>query len=403
MPSALVHVTGRDRPGITARLLDVLASHGVELFDVEQVVLHGRLDLGLVVGTPDPSSLRAALAAHAAAEGLVIDVDPAGDTPPARRASLVVTVMAPRVGPEAFAAVARAVAGGGGNIDRIVRLSRYPVVCFELAVSGGRFEEVRRALAQAAADHRIDVAVQPEGLFRRAKRLVVLDVDSTLVQDEIIDLLAAEAGVAAEVAAMTAEAMAGGLDFEESLRRRVRALAGLDVAALDRVAGRIRLSPGARTFVRTLKRLGMRVGIVSGGFSVFVDRLAAELGLDHARANTLEVVDGRLTGEVVGPVVDRAGKAAALREIAALEGVPLAQTVAIGDGANDLDMLSAAGLGIAFNAKPAVAEAADTALSVPYLDAVLFLLGIRRDDIEAADVLEGTEPELVAVEGLPPV
>ncbi len=403
MSSVLVHVTGRDRPGITARLLDVLSLLGVELFDIEQVVLHGNLDLGLVVRAPDPSALRAALAAHAAAEGLVIDVDDAGDSPPAHRSSLVVTVMAPRVGPEAFAAVARAVADGGGNIDRIVRLSRYPVVCFELAVSGGRFEEVRRALVQAAADHRVDVAVQPEGLFRRAKRLVVLDVDSTLIQDEIIDLLADEAGVAAEVAAITAEAMAGGLDFEESLRRRVRSLAGLDVAALDRVAGRIRFSAGARTFVRTLKRLGMRVGIVSGGFSVFADRLAAELGLDHARANTLEVVGGRLTGEVVGPIVDRAGKAAALREIAALEGIPLAQTVAIGDGANDLDMLSAAGLGIAFNAKPVVAEAADTAVSVPYLDAVLFLLGIRRDDIEAADVLEGTEPELVPVEGLPPV
>jgi len=401
--TVLVHVTGRDRPGITARLMDLLAAHGAEVFDAEQVVLHGRLDLGLVVGAADAPTLRAALGAFGSGEGLTVEVDPVAEAPPPRRSSLVVTVMAPRVSPQAFAAVARAVADGGGNIDRIVRLSRYPVVCFELAVSGGRLEEVRRALGQAAADHRVDVAVQPEGLFRRAKRLVVLDVDSTLIQDEIIDLLAEEAGAAAEVAAVTAEAMEGSIDFEESLRRRVRSLAGLDASALDRVAARMRLSPGARTFVRTLKRLGMRVGIVSGGFTAITDRLVADLGLDHVRANTLEIADGRLTGEVVGPVVDRAGKAAALREIAALEGVPLAQTVAIGDGANDLDMLSTAGLGIAFNAKPVVAEAADTAVSVPYLDAVLFLLGIRRDDIEAADLLEGTGSERVPVEGLPPV
>lgn len=383
--------------------MDLLAAGGAELFDVEQVVLHGRLDLGLVVGIGDGPAVTDALARFAEAESLTVEVDPVDDRAPARPPSLVVTVMAPRVSPEAFSAVARAVADGGGNIDRIVRLSRYPVVCFELAVSGGRFEEVRRALGSVASTHRLDVAVQPEGLFRRAKRLVVLDVDSTLIQDEIIDLLAEEAGVATEVAAITAEAMAGMIDFEESLRRRVRSLGGLDAGALERVAGRMRLSPGARTFVRTLKRLGMKVGIVSGGFTFFTDRLAADLALDHARANTLEIVSGRLSGEVVGPIIDRAGKAAMLREIAGLEGIPLAQAVAIGDGANDLDMLTIAGLGIAFNAKPVVAEAADTAVSVPYLDAVLFLLGIRRDDIEAADIVDGTGSFPVPVEGLPPV
>ncbi len=383
--------------------MDLLAAGGAELFDVEQVVLHGRLDLGLVVGIDDGRAVADALARFAEAESLIVEVDTADDRAPTRRPSLVVTIMAPRVSPEAFSAVARAVADGGGNIDRIVRLSRYPVVCFELAVSGGRFEEVRRALGSAAATHCLDVAVQPEGLFRRAKRLVVLDVDSTLIQDEIIDLLAEEAGVAAEVAAITAEAMAGQIDFEESLRRRVRSLGGLDVGALERVVGRMRLSPGARTFVRTLKRLGMKVGIVSGGFTFFTDRLADDLALDHARANTLEIVSGRLTGEVVGPIIDRAGKAAMLREIADLEGIPLAQAVAIGDGANDLDMLTIAGLGIAFNAKPVVAEAADTAVSVPYLDAVLFLLGIRREDVEAADVVDGTDSVPVPVEGLPPV
>jgi phosphoserine phosphatase len=216
-----------------------------------------------------------------------------------------------------------------------------------------------------------------------------MDVDSTLVQGEVVEMLAERAGVLAEVAEITGAAMRGELDFEASLRRRVRLLAGLPVAEVDAVRAAVVLTPGARTLVRTLKRLGYRLGIVSGGFTQVTDALAADLSLDYALANELEVAGGRLTGDLVGAVVDRAAKASALRRFAADAGVPLAQTVAIGDGANDLDMLAAAGLGVAFNAKPVVRAAADTAVSVPFLDAVLYLLGITREEIEAADAAEG--------------
>jgi phosphoserine phosphatase len=221
-----------------------------------------------------------------------------------------------------------------------------------------------------------------------------MDVDSTLVQGEVIEMLAAHAGCLDEVAAVTEAAMRGDLDFEASLRRRVALLEGLDASVLDDVYDAIVLAPGARTMVRTLKRLGYRFAIVSGGFSQVTDRIAADLGIDFSAANELEVVEDRLTGRILGPVVDRAGKAEALRRFAAEAGVALGATVAVGDGANDLDMLSAAGLGIAFNAKPVVQQAADTAVNVPYLDAVMYLLGISREEVEAADALEGlTTPE----------
>jgi phosphoserine phosphatase len=281
--------------------------------------------------------------------------------------------------------VARRLAECGANIEQVSRLSSYPAASYALLVSGGDTDRLRTELAAEAVAQRVDIAVERASLYRRARRLVVMDVDSTLVQGEVIEMLAAEAGCEDEVARVTAAAMAGELDFAQSLRARVALLEGLPVDAVDRVRKAVRLTPGARTLVRTLKRLGYAVAIVSGGFTAVTDDLVADLGLDHALANELEVLDGRLTGRVVGPVVDRAAKASALRRFAELEGLAVEQTVAIGDGANDLDMLAAAGLGIAFNAKPIVREAADTALSVPYLDAVLFLLGIPREEVEAAD------------------
>jgi phosphoserine phosphatase len=252
-------------------------------------------------------------------------------------------------------------------------------------VSGADPEGLRAALSAEAAEQKVDVAVQPGGLARRAKRLIVMDVDSTLIQGEVIELLAAYAGRAEKVTEITEAAMRGELDFEGSLRQRVAMLEGLDESVLDEVRDRIEFSPGVRTLVRTLKRLDYKFAIVSGGFTQITDGLASDLGIDYAAANVLEVTDGKLTGQLIGPIIDRPGKATALRRFATAAGVPISQTVAIGDGANDLDMLAAAGLGIAYNAKPVVREAADTALNVPYMDTIAFLLGISRDDIDAAD------------------
>ena len=392
--SLLLTVTGRDHPGVTAALFDVLAEHGATLSDVEQVVVHDRLLLGVVVSGPgDGEPLRAALEARAAALDVEVEFTPLpDDEPPVVGDRHHVTVLGAPLAPAALAGIARRVASCGANIERVLRLSSYPIAAYDLLVSGGETSRLRSELAAEAVAQQVDVAVEQATLWRRARRLVVLDVDSTLVQGEVIEMLAAQAGCEAEVARVTASAMAGELDFEASLRARVALLDGLPVSAVDAVRSEVRLTPGARTLVRTLKRLGWAVGIVSGGFTCVTDDLVAELGLDHALSNVLEVVDGRLTGRVLGGVVDRARKAEALREFAAAEGLTMAQTVAIGDGANDLDMLGAAGLGIAFNAKPVVREAADAALSVPFLDAVLFLLGVPREEVEAADAADVGAP-----------
>jgi len=387
---ALLTVTGPDRPGVTATLFAALQSVGaapVEVVDVEQVVVHGQLVLGVVVRSAGgPGSLAEQLQSVAAdvAEwtGMQITVEPTGEVGSAERtARHHVIVLGRPVPPAAVAGAARAIAGVGGNIEAIRRLSDYPVTSFELTVSGAESTALRTALATVAAATGTDVAVEQAGLARRSKRLIVLDVDSTLVRGEVIDELAARAGRAAEVARITAAAMNGELDFEESLRARVAVLAGLPISVLDEVREHLVLTPGARTLIRTLQRLGFRCGIVSGGFSQITDPLAAALGLDFAAANTLEVADGRLTGGLVGEVVDRAGKARALARFAGEHGIPLDQTVAVGDGANDLDMLNAAGLGIAFNAKPFVRGQAHAALNQPYLDAVLQVLGFTRDEV----------------------
>jgi phosphoserine phosphatase len=399
---ALLTVTGPDRPGVTAALFAALqasGTHPVEVVDVEQVVVHGQLVLGVAVRAVASTSalaelLRPVAADVAARTGMHVTVEPTDEstaedvTQPERTARHHVIVLGRPVPPAAVAGAARAIAGVGGNIEAIRRLSDYPVTSFELTVSGAGSTELRTALGIVAAETGTDVAVEQAGLSRRSKRLIVLDVDSTLVQGEVIDELAARAGRADEVARITAAAMNGDLDFEQSLRARVAVLAGLPVGVLDEVREHLVLTPGARTLIRTLQRLGFRCGIVSGGFTQITDPLAAALGLDFAAANTLEVADGKLTGGLVGEVVDRAGKARALARFAAEHGIPLEQTVAVGDGANDLDMLNAAGLGIAFNAKPIVREQAHAALNQPYLDAVLQVLGFTRDEVLDASPTE---------------
>jgi phosphoserine phosphatase len=249
--------------------------------------------------------------------------------------------------------------------------------------------QLQAGLARVGAEQGVDIAVEDYTLERRNKRLIVFDVDSTLIQGEVIEMLAERAGAGEAVAAITEAAMRGEIDFTESLHQRVATLAGLPAEVIDEVADLVQLTPGARTTIRTLRRLGFHCGVVSGGFRQVIDPLAHELMLDFVAANELEVVDGRLTGRVVGPIIDRAGKAKALRDFANQAGVPMEQTVAVGDGANDIDMLNAAGLGVAFNAKPALREVADASLSHPYLDTVLFILGVTRAEIEAADALDG--------------
>ncbi len=387
----LLTLTGRDRPGVTSRLFEALAPLDVEVVDIEQVLVRGRLVLAVLV-TPglDEESVREAVARVSAQLDMDVEVSAgAGDAAPRRAGRAHVALLGHPLRPAAVAGIAGRIAATGANIDRIVRLARYPVTAIEFLVSGSDPALLRVELAQEAAELGADVAVQPAGLQRRAKRLVVMDVDSTLVQGEVIEMLAERAGCRDKVAEVTARAMRGELDFESSLRERVGLLAGLEAGAVDDVRRELQLTPGARTLVRTLKRLGYSLGLVSGGFTQITDHLMAELGFDYGAANTLEIVDGRLTGSVKGAVVDRAEKARALERFAAAAGVPLSQTVAIGDGANDLDMIAASGLGIAFNAKPLVQEAAHAAVNVPYLDAILYLLGITREEVEVADAADG--------------
>jgi phosphoserine phosphatase len=386
--TVLVTLTGRDRPGVTSRLFTALAVDDLTVLDIEQVVIRGRLVLGVLLGCgadPDLTAIHRGVRAVAADLGMDVEITMGSGESPRRRGQLHVTVLGNPLLPAAVAAIAGRIAANGANIDRIDRLADRPVTCIELDVSGADPAMLRSALTRESAEQGVDVAVQPGGLHRRAMRLIVMDVDSTLIAGEVIDMLAARAGCAEQVAKVTAATMRGEADFAASLAERVALLAGLDASVLDEVGRELRLAPGARTLIRTLRRLGYRCAIVSGGFTQITDRLVTELGLDYAAANTLELSGGKLTGRLVGPVVDRAGKAAALRRFASEAGIPLSQTVAVGDGANDLDMIAAAGLGIAFNAKQVVRDAADASVSVPYLDTVLYLLGLSRDDVDAAD------------------
>lgn len=389
-PTVLVTLTGADQSGVSTRLFESLAAFDLEVIDVEQLVVRGRLMLSALVTAPEDV---AALERTAREVGEQFDLDVeieqgTGDNRPRRIGRGQVTILGHPLRPAAMAAITERIKEAGGNIDRILRLARYPVTALRLEVSGADPDVLQADLAAAAFEHGVDIAVEERGILRHAQRLVVMDVDSTLIQGEVIEMLAEHAGFGSEVAAITESAMRGELDFEESLRARVALLKGVPASALDEVAASLEYTPGARTMVRTLKRLGYRFALVSGGFTAIIDRIADELGIDYVAANDLEVAEGRLTGQVLGQVVDRAGKAEALRRFAAEARIPVKNTVAIGDGANDLDMLAAAGLGIAFNAKPLVRDQARTSVNVPYLDSIVYLLGITREEVEAADAAD---------------
>ncbi len=389
--TGLILLSGVDKPGITASLFEVLSAFAVTVVDIEQVVIKDRLILTvLIVLNPAHEN---AVAADLESCATSLDVDIAtlfayeGKSAVSTKAGLVhVVILSTKMNPTAIFELATGMSEIGANIERITRLASTPVTAVEFVLSGANQEKLSQVLSPIASRNGIDIAVQPGGLQRHARKLVQLDVDSTLIQQEVIELLAAKAGVADEVITITDKAMRGELDFEQSLRARVALLKGLPVSAISEVQQQMLLTPGARTLISTLHKLGHTVAVVSGGFIDVIAPLLKELNIKHFKANTLGVENGVLTGEVTGQVIDRAAKAAALHEFAALESISMEQTIAIGDGANDLDMIAAAGLGIAFNAKPAVKAAADSSLSQPYLDSVLYLLGISKEEIESEKI-----------------
>ncbi|AQQ15982.1 Phosphoserine phosphatase [Corynebacterium glaucum] len=397
---AIITTSGPDRPGVSAAFFTALARHEVQLLDVEQTNFRGRLMLAALVGmnpqalTDLERDLRAGLWEF----GQRVTIETGADTAQVSRASSTHVVVA-LGNPVTAAAVSRlgeVLASFGANINVIRGIAQYPVTGLEFRITipdytPGDGKEIRRQLAELSAELGIDIAMEHAGLHRRAKRLVCFDCDSTLITGEVIEMLAAHAGKEAEVAEVTDRAMRGELDFEESLRERVKALAGLDASVIDEVAAQIELTPGARTTIRTLNSMGYRTAVVSGGFIQVLEGLAEDLELDYVRANTLEIVDGKLTGRVTGKVVDRTAKADFLEEFAADSGLTMNQTVAVGDGANDIDMLSRAGLGIAFNAKPALKEVADASVNHPFLDEVLYILGIPREEIDHANTTAGID------------
>jgi len=389
--TGLILLTGSDAPGITQALFATLEPFAITVLDIEQVVISDRLILTVLIALSPAHGNAIEADLNECAENLGVDIavlfsDSAISSIQAKQGLLHVVALSEKLLPLAIGKIATAITNQGGNIERIFRTASAPVTAVEFQVSAASVEPLRAALALVAHEVGIDIAVSPGGLARLAKKLVVMDVDSTLIQQEVIELLAAKVGVEKEVIEITNAAMSGELDFEASLRARVALLAGASESILSQVRNEIRLTPGAHTLVKTLQKLGHEVAVVSGGFTVVIEPLLAELGIKNFRANTLEIFEGKLTGQVIAPIIDRAAKAEALRDFADLTGVTIAQTIAIGDGANDLDMIASAGLGIAFNAKPAVRAAADSSLSAPYLDSVLYLLGITREDVESANL-----------------
>ncbi len=388
--TGLILLSGQDSPGITEALFSALSPFAVTILDIEQVVIRERLILTVLIylNPNHAQAIEADLAECAQSLDVDIAISFSHSNPEsiaAKSGLLHVTALGNPLKPSAIAAIAGELAERGANIERIYRTASYPISAFEFVVSGSTQQEIQAALAKVSADQGVDIAVQTGGLMRWAKKLVLMDVDSTLIQQEVIELLAAKAGVEPQVREITQAAMRGELDFAQSLQARVALLEGLPESVIEEVRNQITLTPGARTLIRTLQRLGHTVAVVTGGFIEVIEPLLMDLGIDLYRANSLEISNGLLTGKTTGPVIDRKAKAVALHDFAAQAGVEIEQTIAIGDGANDLDMITAAGLGIAFNAKPAVRAAADSAVNQPYLDSVLYLMGIAREDVEEAD------------------
>jgi phosphoserine phosphatase len=392
----LITVTGRDRAGITANLTGILSEQGATLHDIEQVVVHGQLTLCLLVGLPHARDVLKELLFAAKELGMALDFKPVSETAATAAGAAeagqryVITAIGRALGASHLHALATTLANEGANIEKISRLSEGSLASVEIhaLLPPSRDREVlKRSLLAVATKSGFDVSLQRESLYRRSKRLVVMDMDSTLIRIEVIDELARAAGVGDAVSKITERAMQGEMDYDESLRQRVALLAGLDVAVLDRIANDLPLTEGAETLIRVLKRLGYRTAVISGGFSRAADALKRRLGIDYAFSNNLEVEGGKLTGRVLGPIVNAQRKAELLELIAQLEGVLLDQVIAVGDGANDVLMLEKAGLGIAFHAKTKLREAADTTISASGLDSILYLLGLSGRELQEVDTV----------------
>jgi phosphoserine phosphatase len=391
----LITVAGPDRTGVTATLTGILVQQEAALYDIEQVVVQGQLTLCLLVGISGTRDVLKELLFAAKELGMELDFKPvaADPEPPAAPAKTdahryVITAIAPVLEARHLHAIASTLAAEGGNIEKIGRLSENTLASVEihaLLPPERDRDALKRKLLTVATGAGFDVSMQRESLYRRSKRLVVMDMDSTLIRIEVIDELARAAGVFDQVSKITERAMAGEMDYDESLRQRVALLKGLDAAVLDRIAADLPLTDGAETLIRVLQRLGYRIAVISGGFSRAADALKRRLGINYAYSNNLEIVGGKLTGRVVGPIVNAHRKAELLETIAQAEGVLLDQVIAVGDGANDALMLERAGLGIAFHAKPKLREAADTSISAAGLDAILYLLGISARELQEVE------------------
>ena len=380
--TGLILVSGQDKPGITQHLMKVLSEFVVKIIDIEQIVIRDRLLLTVLISldqghaeavVEDLNELQASL-------GLDIAIDFAYHNEKLQELDhLRVVIVGKEIKPSAIAIIATEIAKLGGNIEDIYRTSSAPVMAVELVLSlqNDAIKKVQSALAKVAVENGIDLAVELGGSARNLKRLVLLDMDSTLIEQEVIDLLAEYSGKSQIISDITAKAMSGELDFKQALSARVELLEGLDESVIDQVRKKVTLTKGAQQLITELHNLGHKVGVVSGGFIDVIEPILKHLEIDFYKANKLDIRDGKLTGKVVGKVIDGSEKLAVLREFASKEGINIQQTVAIGDGANDLEMIQAAGLGIAFNAKPKVAQSADTTLNIKDLSAVLLLMGIN--------------------------
>ena len=386
--TGLILLSGVDAPGITEMLFRVLTPFQIEIVDFEQVVIRDRLILTVLIkfDQAHQSAIEDDVTNTFKDSGIDLAMDFApGDHASGKNSNLHLVVLAEQIRPIAIAKIAKLIQKYNGNIDRVRRTSDQPIIALEFDITA-EFDEdslkvLQREFAVISNEFQIDIAVQRGGLIRRAKRVVLLDMDSTLIQQEVIDLLANRVGVGEKVSKITESAMRGDIDFTTSLKERVALLAGASEEIFTDVFESISLTPGALDLIKTLHKLGHKVGVVSGGFLNVIEPLLRDLRVDFYRANTLEVIGGKITGRISGPIINREAKAEALVEFAKKEGVELNQTIAIGDGANDLGMIEIAGLGIAFNAKPKVKLQADASISTPYLDSVLFLMGITRAEI----------------------